>query len=194
MHRGWPNNMARVTPLFEARQTSEALWRVVTWKQSMPRRESGTKDSNLHIFMCRTYGRWKKEKCNTEDLLASKGTCQSLPFPCLLHQSRNVYTSWEQNGQKVNNPFLLDFITVITLPPHPRVSPPVRCQGGKHAFCVVCHWANWSLGLMSRRSEHKHSNWEVNWVTGMSTQAKKKHWEGVWWKPGAPLAFLRPWQ
>lgn len=56
------------------------------------------------------------------------------------------------------------------------MSRPVKCQSSKHALCVVCHWANWSLGLMSRHCEHKHSNWEVNWVTGMSTQARK-HWE-----------------
>lgn len=72
---------------------------------------------------------------------------------------------------KVNNPFLLDFITVITLPIQ-KCHGLSDVRGGKHAFCVVCHWANWSLGLMSHRSEHKHSNWEVNWVTGMSTQAK----------------------
>lgn len=58
----------------------------------------------------------------------------------------------------------------------------VTCQTSIRAFYVVCHWANWSLGLMSRRCEHKHSNWEVNWVTGMSTQARKR-WAVAWWKP-----------
>lgn len=88
----------------------------------------------------------KKEKCNAEDLLASKGTCQSLPFPCLLHQSRNVYTSWEQNGQKVNNPFLLDFITVITPPP----SPPTPSKS-----VAACQMSGWQTCLLRRLSLSK---------------------------------------
>lgn len=118
MHSGWPNNTARVTPLFEARQTSEATWRVAPRKTIDATTGVRHKRQQLTSSCVEHTEDEKKEKCNAEDLLASKGTCQSLPFPCLLHQSRNVYTSWEQNGQKVNNPFLLDFITVITHP-HP---------------------------------------------------------------------------
>lgn len=59
------------------------------------------------------------------------------------------------------------------------MSRSVKCHSSKHVFCVVCHWAKWSLGLMSRCREHKHSNWEVRWVTGMSTQAKKQRAGGL---------------
>lgn len=160
--------MAWVIPSCEAGQQSETAEHTAVKRINIT---LGAGDNSNQSNHC-------KIKTDAENKqLASKRNPPTLQFMfCYKYWNVDVWES-VKNGI-VNTPFRFWF-HYCNYTTRLKVSRPVKCHRSKHVFCVVCHRAKWSLGLMSRCREHKHSNWEVKWVTGMSTQAKKHRAAGV---------------